>query len=116
MRVKTVSVTYERKFGLPNYCSATIGATYWAELDSHEVIDEVGNVTGIVQDENEVEAVRKLFAQAKAEVRAQAMPVIRPELEAIKQQLDGYTFTQDELQGILAGLIANGTVEVKLVK
>jgi len=36
MRIKTISVTYERKLNLGDYNSATIGATLWADLDTNE--------------------------------------------------------------------------------
>jgi hypothetical protein len=34
MRIKTVSVEYQRKLNLGDYNSATLGITLWADLDS----------------------------------------------------------------------------------
>lgn len=50
MRVKTVSVTYERKLNLGDYNSAHIGLTLWADLD---------------ESEDAVEAARELQRQAR---------------------------------------------------
>ena len=33
MNIKTISVSYERKFNMGNYQSATIGFTVWADLE-----------------------------------------------------------------------------------
>jgi hypothetical protein len=62
MNVKTVSVTYERKFNLGDYQSGTFGVTLWADLD---------------EGENEDEAMHALWGMAKANVKAAAMPVVQ---------------------------------------
>lgn len=62
MKINTVSVVYERKFNLGDYNSAHIGITLWADLEDDESPEEVRAI---------------LFEQAKAEVRAQALPVIQ---------------------------------------
>ena len=36
MRIKTVSVTYERKLNLGNYNSANIGITLWADIPEED--------------------------------------------------------------------------------
>jgi len=59
LNVKTISVTYERKWNLGEYNSATVGVSTWADLDEGE-------------DPNA--AYEKLFAQAKAVVKQQSMP------------------------------------------
>ncbi len=62
MKLKTISVTYERKFNLGNYQSANIGITLWADLD---------------EDDDEAEAVTAMWEMAKANVKAQALPLVR---------------------------------------
>ena len=66
MNIKTVSVTYGRKFNLGDYNSATLECTMWADLEESD-------------DENTVNA---LWAQAKNYVKAQALPILK------KQQAD----------------------------
>ena len=116
MRVKTVSVSYGRKFNLGDYNSCSIDASVWADLDYKEILDENGQVVGVEQAENPVEVFDALFAMVKDEVRKQSMPVLRPNLNAILQQLQQVTVTQEDLKGILAKLIADGTLEIKLVQ
>jgi hypothetical protein len=41
VKVKTVSITYERKINLGDYNSATIGLTLWADVDEDEAHDQV---------------------------------------------------------------------------
>lgn len=60
MRVKTISVTYERKFNLGDFNSATIGAVAWADLD---------------EGEDEKIAYDQLFAEVKDVVKKQSMPL-----------------------------------------
>ncbi|MGE4197656.1 MAG: hypothetical protein AB7G11_11095 [Phycisphaerales bacterium] len=54
MQVKTISVTYERKFNLGNYQSANLGTSIWAELD---------------EDDDEAKCLERLRSQARASVR-----------------------------------------------
>ena len=61
VRIKTVSVTYERKLNLQDWNSGNLGITFWADI-----------LTGA---DPEV-ATRSLFAFAKAQVREQAMPLV----------------------------------------
>lgn len=62
MQVKTISVTYGRKFSTGNYESMTIDATLWADLD--------------VEEDDADECMAELFAQVKAAVKEQALPVL----------------------------------------
>ncbi len=59
--VKTVSVTYGRKFNLGDYNSATIDCTIWADVK---------------EDENLDQAMKSLWSMAKENVIAQAVPII----------------------------------------
>jgi hypothetical protein len=36
MKIKTISITYERKFNLGDYNSATCGCTAWADVDTEQ--------------------------------------------------------------------------------
>lgn len=63
MNVKTVSVTYDRKQNLGDFSSATIGCTIWADVSDGEDLDA---------------AMRQLWDMAKANVRAQLLPLAKP--------------------------------------
>jgi len=70
-QIKTISVMYERKQNLGDFSSANIGCTIWADVDSDEPLDEV---------------MRALWDMAKANVKAQLMPLVakqRAEVEHI---------------------------------
>ena len=61
MKLKTVSITYGRKFNLGDYNSATIDCSLWAELD---------------EEEDEAAAMNALWEMAKNNVKAQAVPLV----------------------------------------
>lgn len=63
MRVKQISVVYERKFNLGDYNSAHIGLTLWADLDEGEDPDA---------------AVRELQQQAREFAKAEYRRLIKP--------------------------------------
>lgn len=54
MRIKTISVTYERKINLGDYNSATLGVSIWADVD---------------EDEDPQTLTRELQKQAREHVR-----------------------------------------------
>ena len=56
-KVKTVSVTYDRKINLGDYNSATVGITVWADIDEGEDLDA---------------AMRALWTMATDNVKAKA--------------------------------------------
>jgi hypothetical protein len=60
--IKTVSVNYERKINLGDFNSATIGCTLWADVREEEDLNQV------MQD---------LWDCAKANVKAQAVPLVQ---------------------------------------
>ncbi|MBW4689685.1 MAG: hypothetical protein KME40_32475 [Komarekiella atlantica HA4396-MV6] len=62
MEIKTISVTYQRKFNLGDYESLEIGCSLWGQIDPAE--DAEG-------------ATQFLFEQAKASVKEAAIPVIK---------------------------------------
>ena len=64
--LKTVAVNYERKFNLGNYNSATIGFTAWADIAEEDDLDA---------------ATEAMWEYAKAQVKAQALPLIKGEKE-----------------------------------
>lgn len=59
MRVKTVAVSYGRKFNLGNYEAAEISTSVWAEVE---------------EGENESAVMEYLFEACKAEVKKQVPP------------------------------------------
>jgi hypothetical protein len=67
MRVKTISVVYERKINLGDYNSATIGLTLWADVDD---------------DEDHASVVTELQRQAREFARAEYRRLTRPETPA----------------------------------
>ncbi|MBE9053947.1 hypothetical protein IQ243_26820 [Nostocales cyanobacterium LEGE 11386] len=62
MEVKTISVTYHRKFNLGDYESLELGCSLWAQIDPEE--DAEG-------------ATQFLYMQAKASVKEAAMPLLK---------------------------------------
>jgi hypothetical protein len=60
-KIKTVSVTYGRKFNLGDYNSATIDCTLWADVDEGENLDQ---------------AMHDLWSCAKENVKAQSLPLL----------------------------------------
>jgi hypothetical protein len=67
MKVKTVSVEYQRKINLGDYNSATIGLTLWADVDEDEDHDQV---------------VLELQRQARELARSEYKRLVRPETPA----------------------------------
>jgi hypothetical protein len=62
MDIKTISVTYHRKFNLGDYESLELGCSLWAQIDPEE------DAEGVTQF---------LYQQAKASVKEAAKPVIQ---------------------------------------
>jgi choline kinase len=60
VRIKTISVTYGRKFNLGNYESANLEVTFWADVDEAEDIKA---------------ATDSLWAQAKENIKVQSAPL-----------------------------------------
>lgn len=60
MKIKTVSVTYDRKINLGDFNSATVGVTLWADVDegesTHKVMTELWEMAT-----NNVRAKAELF-------------------------------------------------------
>ncbi len=72
--VKTASVTYGRKFNLGDYNSATIDCTLWADLSEDQDLDA---------------AMAALWAMAKENVRAQALPLVNKSKAQVEQVFMG---------------------------
>lgn len=64
--VKTVGVQYERKLNLGDYNSAAIGCTLWADVSEEDATPEGLDA-----------AMRALWEMAKANVKAQLVPIDR---------------------------------------
>jgi len=62
MNIKTVSVTYERKQNLGDFSSANVGCTIWADVR---------------EDEDLHQAMNGLWNMAKANVKAQLVPLTK---------------------------------------
>ncbi|RCJ18458.1 hypothetical protein A6770_33010 [Nostoc minutum NIES-26] len=62
MEIKTISVTYQRKFNLGDYESLEIGCSLWGQIDPEE--DPEG-------------ATQFLYQQAKTAVKEAAKPVLK---------------------------------------
>lgn len=63
MKVKTISVTYGRKFNLGDFQSCHIESTIWADLDENDVPVDVS------------ESLRKF---AREEVKAEYQRLVKP--------------------------------------
>lgn len=88
--VKTVSVTYERKHNLGDYNSAAIGCTLWADVSEDQDLDA---------------AMHGLWEMAKANVKAQLLPLATKQAAQVEQVFMGLPL---ELQQAIA---TNGTSE-----
>jgi hypothetical protein len=62
MTVKTISATYERKFNLGEYESASLGVTTWADIEP---------------EQEPKAAINELQELCKGQVRKQAIPILR---------------------------------------
>lgn len=62
MEIKTISVTYQRKFNLGDYESLEIGCSLWGQIDPEE--DEDG-------------CIEYLFEKAKTSVKQAAIPLLQ---------------------------------------
>lgn len=81
--VKTVSVTYERKHNLGDYSSANIGCTLWADVSDDQDLDT---------------AMRGLWDMAKANVKAQLLPLTSKTAAQVEQVFMGLPM---ELQAVI---------------
>ncbi len=72
--VKTVSVTYDRKHNLGDYSSANIGCTIWADVSDDQDLDE---------------AMHALWDMAKANVKAQLLPLASKTTAQVEQVFMG---------------------------
>lgn len=72
--VKTVSVTYGRKFNLGDYNSATVDCTLWADVSDDQDLDA---------------AMTALWAMAKENVKAQALPLVSKSKAQVEQVFMG---------------------------
>lgn len=62
MEIKTISVTYHRKFNLGDFESVEVGCSLWGQIDPEEDADG---------------ATQFLFEQAKESVKKAALPLIK---------------------------------------
>ena len=69
MNLKTVSVTYGRKFNLGDYNRATVDCTLWADLDA---------------DDDEAAAMTALLEMEKNKVKAQALPLLQKQTASVE--------------------------------
>ncbi|MCG6138453.1 MAG: hypothetical protein MET45_28160 [Nostoc sp. LLA-1] len=84
MEIKTISVTYHRKFNLGDYESLELGYSLWAQIDPEE--DAEG-------------ATQFLYMQAKASVKEAAMPLIKTSAyQMSKYKQTAKQNTQDDLE------------------
>ena len=89
MRIKTVSVGYERKINTGDYSSATISCNLWADLDVEDDLDVAMHGLWDMAKENVKAQYLPLRGKGQAEVREfyLGVPVANPrEKEAIPVQ------------------------------
>lgn len=68
--IKTISVTYDRKHNLGDYSSANIGCTIWADVTDDQDLDA---------------AMHALWDMAKANVKAQLLPLTSRNAAQVEQ-------------------------------
>ena len=67
MNIKTISVTYERKFNLGDYNSATCGCTAWADISDDESVDTaLSDLRDVCRDSVKAQATPRLGKQPNA--------------------------------------------------
>ena len=76
MKIKTISVEYERKLNTGDYSSVTLGLTFWADLDEGDDPDA---------------CTRELYAQAKVHVKEQAQPFIKKQQAETEEIVNNLT-------------------------
>ena len=87
MEIKTISVTYNRKFNLGDYESLELSCSLWGQIDPAE--------------EDAEGAAQFLFQQAKDSVKEAAIPVIKASIHQMnkaKMQRQSAKVTDDELE------------------
>jgi hypothetical protein len=87
MEIKTISVTYTRKFNLGDYESLELSCSLWGQIDPAE--------------EDAQGATQFLFQQAKASVKEAALPVIQAsihQMNKVKMYKQSAKNQQDELE------------------
>lgn len=72
--IKTISVTYGRKFNLGDYNSADISVTVWAD---------------VTDADDPTQATRALFEQAKSAVKEQALPLANKQTAQLREFIAG---------------------------
>ncbi len=92
MRIKTISATYGRKLNLDDWESMELACTLWADLD---------------EGDDATLCLEELYRTAKAQVRAQALPVLA------KRELRRRSVAQEVINGLPKGLqeIAKGLIQ-----
>lgn len=75
MRVKTVSVSYERKINLGDFNSATVGMSAWADVDPEDDLSQVNNA---------------LFDMVKRNVKQQVLPLVDKAAKATAETVQFY--------------------------
>lgn len=80
--IKTVSITYDRKQNLGDFSSANVGCTIWADVDEAEDLHQV---------------MVDLWAMAKANVKAQLVPLVRPGAVTLKETFLGLPVEKEEV-------------------
>ena len=68
--VKTISVTYDRKFNLSDFNSLHLSYTVWADVSEDQDLHEANN---------------GLWEMARENVRAQALPVVQKQVATAKE-------------------------------
>jgi len=74
MIVKTISCTYGRKVNIGDYNSANVEVTYWADVEPEEDLHE---------------SMKALWTMAKANVRAQVVPLMTKQTAKVEEAFLG---------------------------
>jgi hypothetical protein len=90
--VKTISATYERKFNLGEYESASLGVTTWADIEP---------------EQDPAAAITELQELCKAQVKKQALPILKGRKNGgaeYNELLDSYSIIERILEDALTEL------------
>lgn len=95
MRIKTIAVTYGRKFNLGNYNSLNIEVTAWADLDVHQVLE----ANSVVREEGEDPGpvYTELFRQLRIQVKEYYLRATVAKAKPAAAKPAGTAFSQDSI-------------------
>lgn len=92
-KLKSVQVTYGRKFNLGNYESAELSATVWAEYEPDDEEHGIGETNALLFDHAK-SAVKEQYIQIVEAIKRKQLAQAKPEVET--DEADAETETESD--------------------